>query len=110
MTQTVYLPKAEMERLSAAIVKPTNTPAYFIGAKKNPNDSHAELRQLAVCNGQVAFYGAYTDRPEDFQEVQVGVYRSLADNSIYVQYESDYYSLDIREYTETLFYKEKTEE
>ena len=109
MTQTVYLPKAEMERLSAAIVKPTSTPAYFIGVKQNTDDAYAELRQLAVCNGQVAFYREYADSPEDFDEVQVGVYRSLADNSLVVQYESDYHSLVIKEYTKTLF-KRKNEE
>ena len=109
MTQTVYLPKAEMERLSAAIAKPTNTPAYFIGVKQNTEDAHAELRQLVVCKGQVAFYREYADSPEDFEEVQVGVFRSLADNSILVQYESDYYSLVIKEYTETLF-KRKSED
>lgn len=103
MTQTVYLPKAEMERLSAAIAKPTNTPAYFIGVKQNSDDAHAELRQIVVRNGQVEFYREYASGPEDFEEVQVGVYRSLADNSILVQYESDYYSLAIKEYTETLF-------
>ena len=110
MTQTVYLPKAEMERLSAAIAKPTKTPAYFIGAKKNPNDSHAELRQLVVCDGKVAYYESYADSAENFNDEQVGVFRSLADNSILVRYESDYYSMVIEEYTETLFYGAKTEE
>lgn len=110
MTQTVYLPKAEMERLSAAIAKPTKTPAYFIGAKKNPEDSHAELRQIVVCDGKVAYYEPYADSTENFNDEQVGVFRSLEDNSILVRYESDYYSMVIIEYTETLFYKTKTEE
>lgn len=103
MVQTVYLPKAEMERLSAAIAKPTSTPAYFIGVKQNSDDAHAELRQIAVRDGKVEFYREYASGPEDFNEWQVGVFKSLADNSIYVQYESDYYSLVIKEYTKTLF-------
>ena len=109
MVKTVYLPKAEMERLSAAIAKPTITPAYFLGARKDSEENHAELLQIEVRNGQVAHYRAYQPESDPFDEVQVGVYKSLADNSILVQYECDWQSLAIKELSGIIFYEDKKE-
>ena len=105
MVKTVYLPKAEMERLSAAITKPTNTPIVFLGAKKDPEENAAELIQIVVWDGKVAHYRPYQSESETFDEVQVGVYKSLADNSILIQYESDYNSLVIKELRGVILYK-----
>ena len=109
MVKTVYLPKAEMERLSAAIAKPTNTPAYFLGAKKDPEENHADLIQILVENGKVSHYRPYQSESEPFDEIQVGVYRSLEDNSILIRYESEWESLAIKELKGIIHYQNEKE-
>lgn len=108
MTKTVYLPKAEMERLSAAIAKPVITSAFFAGAKKNSGDKAAELIQIRVTNGQVSYYSCY-DTDMTFDNVQVGIFKSLSDNSIMVQYESSWATLVIKEMTDILLYPKEEE-
>ena len=110
MVKTVYLPKAEMERLSAAIAKPTITPAYFLGAKKDSDENHAELLQIVVVGGKVSHYRPYQSKSEPFDEVQVGVFKALADNTLLVQYECEWESLAIKELTGVILYENEPEE